>query len=225
MKTLPAIFLLFALLLVNPVPTFSQIVDPDPPFACTEDSDGGSYIEFSGTFQSPEGMVKGRIDWRDVKDWIDSLLDLFGGGGGGGQTPPDGGEPPSAGETPTGEETPPDETPPGGEETPPGEGTPPEGNGEGGNTEEQKSGAEAACSRVLQAEYYANVDINPQRLLVTMARPNALNIVRVHTARPIAIPVRFTRQAGMEGRWFIPAGTYTPRGPTINLPLRQRKSP
>jgi hypothetical protein len=230
MRTLPVVVLLLALLVVTAGQAHGQIVDPNPPIACTDDSDGGSYIEFSGTFQSPEAMVKGRIEWGDVKDWIDTLLGLFGGGGGG-QTPPGGGEPPPGetppGETPPGEtppgETPPGETPPGGGDTPPGEGVPPAGGGDGGDGEEQKSGAAGAgCSMVLQAEYYANVDINAQRLLVPMARPNALNIVRVHTARPIAIPVRFTRQAGMEGQWFIAPGTYSPRGRTIALPLRKR---
>ena len=91
-RTLRMTFLLLALAAPVAGQAFGQIVDPNPPIACDEgaEEDGGSYIEFSGTWTSPGGTVRGRLEWDDVMGWFDRLKDFFGGG----NKPPEGGENP-----------------------------------------------------------------------------------------------------------------------------------
>jgi hypothetical protein len=245
MNTLLKTVLLVLLVALSVEQASGQIVDPNPPIVCESDDGGddGSYIEISGKWQSPEAEVNGRLEWEDVKEWIDTLFGaLFGGGGngGGGETPPDGGEnppgegetPPDGGENPPGEgETPPGEgenppgegeTPPGEGENPPGEGeTPPGGDENGGNAEESSGAPD--CSTVLQQLRYAKVEVARSHLVVTMARSSALDIVEVHLTRPVAIPPRMKQRAGLRGNWFIKPGTYTTTRQTIRLPLVERK--
>jgi hypothetical protein len=217
MNTLLKTVLLVLLVALSVEQASGQIVDPNPPIVCESDDGGddGSYIEISGKWQSPEAEVNGRLEWEDVKEWIDTLFGaLFGGGGngGGGETPPDGGEnPPGEGETPPGEG-----------ENPPGEGeTPPGGDENGGNAEESSGAPD--CSTVLQQLRYAKVEVARSHLVVTMARSSALDIVEVHLTRPVAIPPRMKQRAGLRGNWFIKPGTYTTTRQTIRLPLVERK--
>ena len=228
MNTFLKTVLLVLLLALSAEHAFGQIVDPNPPVVCESDDGGddGSYIEISGKWQSPEGEVKGRLEWGDVKEWIDTLLGSLGGGGngGGGETPPEGETPPGEGEDPPGEgETPPGEgeNPPGEGETPPGEGEAPPGGGNEGNAEESSGAPD--CSTVLQKLRYAKVEIARSHLVVTMARSSALDIVEVHLTRPVAIPLRMKQYAGLRGNWFIKLGTYTTTRKTIRLPLAQRR--
>jgi len=217
MNTLLKTVLLVLLVALSVEQASGQIVDPNPPIVCESDDGGddGSYIEISGKWQSPEAEVNGRLEWEDVKEWIDTLFGaLFGGGGngGGGETPPDGGEnPPGEGETPPGEG-----------ENPPGEGeTPPGGDENGGNAEESSGAPD--CPTVLQQLRYAKVEVARSHLVVTMARSSALDIVEVHLTRPVAIPPRMKQRAGLRGNWFIKPGTYTTTRQTIRLPLVERK--
>lgn len=217
MNTLLKTVLLVLLVALSVEQASGQIVDPNPPIVCESDDGGddGSYIEISGKWQSPEAEVNGRLEWEDVKEWIDTLFGaIFGGGGngGGGETPPDGGEnPPGEGETPPGEG-----------ENPPGEGeTPPGGDENGGNAEESSGAPD--CSTVLQQLRYAKVEVARSHLVVTMARSSALDIVEVHLTRPVAIPPRMKQRAGLRGNWFIKPGTYTTTRQTIRLPLVERK--
>jgi hypothetical protein len=217
MNTLLKTVLLVLLVALSVEQASGQIVDPNPPIVCESDDGGddGSYIEISGKWQSPEAEVNGRLEWEDVKEWIDTLFGaLFGGGGngGGGETPPDGGEnPPGEGETP-----------PDGGKNPPGEGeTPPGGDENGGNAEESSGAPD--CSTVLQQLRYAKVEVARSHLVVTMARSSALDIVEVHLTRPVAIPPRMKQRAGLRGNWFIKPGTYTTTRQTIRLPLVERK--
>ena len=202
MSTSLKTFLLFALLALGVEYAFGQIVDPNPPVVCEGENDDGSYIEFSGTFQSPEGEIKGRLEWGDVKEWMDTLLGWLGGGGNdsGGEAPPDGGE-----------------APPDGGEAPPG------GEGEGGDPEGNESSGAPDCSTVLQKLHYARVEIAGSSLVVATARGSDLKIAEVHLTRPIALPPRVKQRAGLKGNWFIKPGTYPATGRIISLPLVKRK--